>query len=70
MSAPPGSLRSGRPFLLPAYQPEPASAAEVANIKDMVLAPEYRHMPVSTLAAYAQRIGKVFASPSTGANSS
>jgi len=38
---------------------------EVANIKDMVLAPEYRHMPVSTLAVYAQRIGKVFASAST-----
>jgi hypothetical protein len=39
--------------------------AEVANIKDMVLAPQYRHMPVSTLAVYAQRIGKVFASAST-----
>jgi len=39
--------------------------AEVANIKDMFLAPQYRHMPVSTLAVYAQRIGKVFASAST-----
>ena len=40
---------------------------EVATIKDMVLAPEYRHMPLSTLAVYAQRIGKVFATPSTWA---
>jgi transposase InsO family protein len=39
--------------------------AEVGNIKNMVLAPEYRHMAVSTLAVYAQRIGKVFASAST-----
>ena len=49
----------------PHTSPSQLLPAEVANIKDMVLAPEYRHMPVSTLAAYAQRIGKVFASPST-----
>jgi putative transposase len=35
--------------------------------KNMVLAPEYRHMPLGTLAHYAQRIGKVFASASTWA---
>jgi transposase InsO family protein len=49
----------------PHTSPSQLLPAEVANIKDMVLAPEYRHMPVSTLAAYAQHIGKVFASPST-----
>ena len=41
--------------------------AEVAAVKEMVLAPEYRHMPLGTLARYAQRIGKVFASASTWA---
>ena len=35
---------------------------EVAAVKEMVLAPEHRHMPLGTLARYAQRIGKVFAS--------
>jgi transposase InsO family protein len=49
----------------PHTSPSQLMPAEVANIKDMVLAPEYRHMPVSTLAVYAQRIGKVFASAST-----
>ena len=29
------------------------------------MAPEYRHMPLGTLARYAQRIGKVFASATT-----
>jgi hypothetical protein len=38
---------------------------EVAAIKEMVLAPEHRHMPVGTLAVYAQRLGKVFASVTT-----
>ena len=31
------------------------------------MAPEYRHMPLGTLARYAQRIGKVFASATTWA---
>jgi putative transposase len=39
--------------------------AEVADIKEMVLAPEHRYMPLGTLARYAQRIGKVFASVTT-----
>jgi hypothetical protein len=60
-----GGRDPGRPFLLSAYQPKPAYAHEVGNIRDTVLAPQYRHRPVSTLAVYAQRIGKVFASPST-----
>jgi transposase InsO family protein len=40
---------------------------EVATIKEMVLAPEHRHMPLGTLAVYAQRMGKVFASVTTWA---
>jgi hypothetical protein len=43
---------------------------EVATIKDMVLAPEYRHMPLSTLAVYAQRIGKWSLHSGFAANSS
>jgi transposase InsO family protein len=39
----------------------------VAAIKDMVLAPEKRHMSLRTLALHAQRIGKVFASATTWA---
>jgi hypothetical protein len=49
----------------PHTSPSQLTPTEVSSIKDMVLAPQYRHMPVSTLAVYAQRIGKVFASPST-----
>src|SRR5208283_3991663 len=49
----------------PHTSPSQLMPTEVATIKDMVLAPQYRHMPVSTLAVYAQRIGKVFASAST-----
>jgi putative transposase len=47
--------------------PGQLTAAEVALVKDMVLAPEYRHMPLRTLSLYAQRVGKVFASASTWA---
>jgi transposase InsO family protein len=39
----------------------------VSTIKEMVTATEYRHMPLRTLALYAQRIGKVFASATTWA---
>src|SRR5262249_29921723 len=34
-------------------------------IKEMVTAVEYRHVPTGTLAVLAQRLGKVWASPST-----
>jgi hypothetical protein len=47
--------------------PSRLAALEIAAIKDMALAPEYRHMPVRTLALYAERIGKVFASATTWA---
>jgi hypothetical protein len=39
--------------------------AEVRAIKDMVTSPDYRHVPTGTLAVLAQRLGKVWASPST-----
>jgi transposase InsO family protein len=51
----------------PRTSPSQLTPTEVADIKDMVLAPEHRHMPLGTLARYAQRIGKVFASASTWA---
>jgi|ERR1017187_4840121 hypothetical protein len=49
----------------PRTSPGRLTAAEVATVKEMVLAPEYRHMPLRTLSIYAQRLGKVFASVST-----
>ncbi|HEX7500815.1 MAG TPA: DDE-type integrase/transposase/recombinase, partial [Polyangia bacterium] len=49
----------------PRTSPGQLTGSEVAAIKEMVLAPEYRHMPMGTLARYAQRIGKVFASATT-----
>jgi len=51
----------------PRTSPGQLTGSEVAVVKEMVLAPEYRHMPLGTLARYAQRIGRVFAAPSTWA---
>jgi transposase InsO family protein len=51
----------------PRSHPTQLTAAEVSTIKEMVIASEYRHMPLRTLALYAQRIGKVFASATTWA---
>jgi putative transposase len=51
----------------PRTTPGQLTPAEIATIKDMVLAPEHRHMPLGTLARHAQRIGKVFASVTTWA---
>ena len=51
----------------PRTSPSQLTPTEMANIKDMVLAPENRHMVLGTLALYAQRIGKVFASATTWA---
>jgi transposase InsO family protein len=51
----------------PRTSPSQLTPAEVADIKDMVLAPEKRHMSLRTLAVHAQRIGKVFASVTTWA---
>jgi len=49
----------------PRTNPGQLTVVEVATVKTMVLAPEHRHMPLRTLALYAQRFGKVFASAST-----
>jgi len=51
----------------PRAMPSRLAAPEIAAIKGMVLAPEYCHMPLRTLALYAQRVGKVFASAATWA---
>jgi hypothetical protein len=51
----------------PRVSPQQVSGAEVATIKDMVLDPALRHMPLKSLSLHAQRIGRVFASASTWA---
>jgi transposase InsO family protein len=51
----------------PRTSPSQLTPAEVAEIKDMVLAPEKCHMSLRTLSLHAQRIGKVFASATTWA---
>src|SRR5262249_41298312 len=50
----------------PHASPRRLTPREVQAIKDMVTALEYRHAPTGTLAVLAQRLGKVWASPSTG----
>ena len=49
----------------PHSSPHRLTPPEVRAIKDMVTALEYRHVPTGTLAILAQRLGKVWASPST-----
>jgi transposase InsO family protein len=49
----------------PRSHPTQLRPHEVSTIKEMVTATEYRHMPLRTLAYYAQRAGKVFASATT-----
>jgi len=44
----------------PRAHPTQLTPAEVSTIEEMVTATEYRHMPLRTLAVYAQRMGKVF----------
>ena len=51
----------------PRSHPMQLTPQEVSTIKEMVTASEYRHMPLRTLAVYAQRAGKVFASATTWA---
>jgi putative transposase len=45
--------------------PTQVTAKEISDMKDMVVSQEYRHMSIHSLALRAQRIGKVFVSPST-----
>src|ERR1700730_4469554 len=49
----------------PRTSPHRLTPAEVRAIKDLVTALEYRHVPTRTLAILAQRLGRVWASPST-----
>jgi putative transposase len=49
----------------PHAAPHQLTAAEVRAIEAMVTSPEYRHVPTGRLAVLAQRLGKVWASPST-----
>jgi transposase InsO family protein len=49
----------------PRTSPHRLTASEIRVIHDMVTSPEYRHVPTGTLAVLAQRLGKVWASPST-----
>jgi len=48
----------------PHTSPHRLTAGEIQIIKDMVTAVDYRHVPTGTLAVLAQRLGKVWASPS------
>ena len=49
----------------PRLSPQQLTAAEVDAIQALATSEEYRHVPTGTLALLAQRLGKVFASPST-----
>jgi putative transposase len=49
----------------PRTSPSRLTPLEVRAIEDMVTSPDYRHVPTGTLAVLAQRLGKVWASPST-----
>ncbi len=49
----------------PRSSPQQLTRPEVETIKEMVTSEEYRHVPTGTLALLAQRLGKVFASPTT-----
>ena len=49
----------------PRSSPQQLTRTEVETIKEMVTSEEYRHVPTGTLAILAQRLSKVFASPTT-----
>jgi putative transposase len=49
----------------PRTSPYRLTPPEVRAIEDMVTSPDYRHVPTGTLAVLAQRLGTVWASPST-----
>jgi len=49
----------------PHTSPHRLTPCEILTIKEMVTAVEYQHVPTGTLAVLAQRLGKVWASPST-----
>ena len=49
----------------PRTSPSRLTPSEVRAIQDLVTSPDYRHVPTGTLAVLAQRLGTVWASPST-----
>ena len=49
----------------PRSSPQQLIREEIGCIRDMVTSDEYRHVSTATLARLAQRLGKVFASPTT-----
>ena len=49
----------------PRNSPQQLTLNEVNTIRDMVTSEEYRHVPTGVLARLAQRLAKVFASPTT-----
>jgi transposase InsO family protein len=49
----------------PKSLPQQLTPKEVNTIREMALSDDYRHVPTGTLARLAERLGKVFASPST-----
>ncbi|GAF73988.1 unnamed protein product, partial [marine sediment metagenome] len=49
----------------PRSKPTRLTAAEVRSVKEMVESDDHRHLSLRGLALYAQRIGRVVASPST-----
>jgi transposase InsO family protein len=49
----------------PHTSPHRLTRPEIRAIEEMVTALDYRHVPIGTLAVLAQRLGKVWASPST-----
>ena len=49
----------------PRTSPHQLTSGEIESIRKMVTSAEYRHVPTGTLAILAQRLGRVFASPST-----
>jgi len=49
----------------PRSTPTQLTADEILTMKSMVESPEYRHVPTGRLAILAQRLGQVFAAPTT-----
>lgn len=49
----------------PHTTPQQLAPAEIDAIKELVTSSDYRHVPTGTLAVLAQRLGRVFASPTT-----
>jgi len=49
----------------PKTSPSQLTPVELRTMKEMVTSDEFRHMPITTLALFAQRLGRVFASAST-----